>query len=78
MSPIESSLRFLPQVLFGIVTNMCTGFFVHRVPTNVLVVIASALSSITPLLMALVNLQWSWWRSTFWAVLLGPIGMDGR
>ena len=78
MSPIGSSLRFLPNVIVGSILNITTGLIVHRVPVSLFVVLTSAICAISPLLMALINPAWSWWWCAFWAMLVLPLSIDGR
>jgi hypothetical protein len=77
LSAIQAALRFLPNVVFGVVVNIATGMLVHRLPTNIFVVSVSIISTAAPLLMALVNPSWSFWLCTFWAVLVVPTAQDG-
>lgn len=64
------------MVFSGCVTNVGTGFLVQRVSANVLVVAAVAITSISPLLMALADPKWPYWYAAFPATLLSPIGAD--
>ncbi len=63
-------------MLFGLVLNLSTGLFVHRVPAIYLVVVASILSAGAPLLMALINPRWPYWFDAFFAQLLVPLSVD--
>ena len=76
LSPLSTSPRFLPMVLTGTATNIITGMLVHRVNANKLVIGAAALTTIAPLLMALVNPHSSYWSMIFEAMLLSPIATD--
>ncbi|KAF2188433.1 MFS general substrate transporter [Zopfia rhizophila CBS 207.26] len=76
LSALDSALRFLPNVLFGVVVNLATGLLVHRLPTNIFVVTVSVISTVSPLLMAIVSPSWSFWICTFWAVLVVPTAQD--
>ncbi|KAJ5919435.1 hypothetical protein N7466_010378 [Penicillium verhagenii] len=76
LSAIQAALRFLPNVIIGIVINLGTGLLIHRLRANYLVIITSAFSAISPLLMALIDPDWSWWYCVFWAMLLGPLSAD--
>ena len=78
MSPLTAALRFLPNVLLGLVTTLTIRFIVHRVLGSILAVVANLISAIAPLLMAIVNPDWLWWWCVFWAVLLSPICADGE
>lgn len=75
---IQAALRFLPNIIIGIILNLGTGLLVHRLHANYLVVVSSVLSAGSPLLMAIIDPEWSWWYCAFWAVLLGPLSADGE
>lgn len=75
---IQAALRFLPNVIIGIVLNLATGLLVHRLHANHLVLVTTVLSAGSPLLMAIIDPKWSWWYCAFWAVLLGPLSADGK
>ncbi|CEO59059.1 hypothetical protein PMG11_03748 [Penicillium brasilianum] len=76
LSAIQAALRFLPNVLIGIALNLGTGLLVHRLHANYLVLITTVLSAGSPLLLAIIDPQWSWWYCAFWAVLLSPLSAD--
>ncbi|KAJ5513772.1 hypothetical protein N7463_003324 [Penicillium fimorum] len=76
LSALQASLRFLPNVIIGIVLNLGTGLLVDRVHADHLVLVSTFLSAGSPLLMAIINPNWSWWYCAFWAVLLGPLSAD--
>jgi hypothetical protein len=77
LPPIQAAIRFLPNVIIGIILNIATGLLVHRLHANHLVLVTTILSAGSPLLLAIINPQWSWWYCAFWAVLLGPLSADG-
>lgn len=76
LSAFQAALRFLPNVIIGIVLNLGTGLLVHRLHADHLVLVSTFLSAGSPLLMAIINPNWSWWYCAFWAVLLGPLSAD--
>jgi predicted MFS family arabinose efflux permease len=76
LSALQTSYRLLPMVAAGAVTNVATGFLVHRVEANILVTATAALSVVGPLMMALANPTWSYWAGAFVTALLLPIGAD--
>ncbi|PYH86280.1 MFS general substrate transporter [Aspergillus uvarum CBS 121591] len=76
LSGFQSALRFLPNVFIGVLLNLGTGLLVHWVHANHLVLVSSLLSAGSPLLMAIIDPQWSWWYCAFWAVLLSPLSAD--
>jgi hypothetical protein len=60
------------------VLNLGTGLLVHRLHADHLVLVTTFLSAGSPLLMAIIDPNWSWWYCAFWAVLLGPLSADGK
>ncbi|KAI9837840.1 MAG: hypothetical protein M1819_006774 [Sarea resinae] len=76
LSVLQTSLRFLPMVFSGCLTNVATGFLVQRVRANILVVGAGAITCLAPLMMAIANPSWTYWSCAFIATLLSPIGAD--
>lgn len=76
LSPLQTSLRFLPMVVTGSATNFLTGYLVKRVRADVLVISGAAISAIAPLLMAIINPSWSYWACAFLATALCPICSD--
>ncbi|RAQ63802.1 aminotriazole resistance protein [Aspergillus flavus] len=62
---IQAALRFLPSIISGITLNLGTGLLVHRLHANYLVLVASVLSAGSPLLMAIIDPEWSWWYFIF-------------
>ncbi|THC95567.1 hypothetical protein EYZ11_004939 [Aspergillus tanneri] len=71
-----AAIRFLPSVLIGMVLNLATGLMIHRFHANHLILVTTALSAVSPLSMAIINLKWPWWHCAFWAMLLGPLSAD--
>ncbi|KAK2838284.1 hypothetical protein FQN49_006432 [Arthroderma sp. PD_2] len=76
LSPLNTSIRLLPNVIIGIVLNLSTGLFVHLVRVNYLVIAVSIIAAIAPLLMAIIDPSWNYWACAFWGVLLGPVAID--
>ncbi|KAJ5458603.1 hypothetical protein N7475_009991 [Penicillium sp. IBT 31633x] len=76
LSAFDAALRFLPNVVLGVVLNLGTGLLVHRLHADHLVLVSTFLSAGSPLLMAIIEPSWSWWHCAFWAVLLSPLSVD--
>ncbi|KAI9697107.1 MAG: hypothetical protein M1820_007922 [Bogoriella megaspora] len=76
LSPTQTSLRFLPSPVSGVLINVLNGFIIHRIHANWVVFIAIALTSLAPLLMAICNPAWSYWACTFLANAFLPAGAD--
>ena len=77
LSALQTSLRFLPMIFIGATTNIFTGYFVDKIAVRYLIFYSAILTSIAPLLMALVPSDWSYWRSAFVPMLLSPLHPDG-
>jgi hypothetical protein len=69
LSAFQAALRFLPNIVIGIVLNVGTGLLVHRLHANHLVLVSTVLSAGSPLLMAIINPSWSWWYRPFFVSL---------
>jgi hypothetical protein len=67
LSALESSIRFLPSIVVGILLELTTGFFIHRLSVLYLVTISALLSAGAPLLMALIEAKWPYWYDAFFA-----------
>ncbi|KAJ9137791.1 MFS general substrate transporter [Coniochaeta hoffmannii] len=75
-SPLNASLRLLPNLLFGTVVNLTVGLVVDRVPASAAVLASSALCAGAPLLMALLDPRWPYWVAELPAQLLAPLSAD--
>ncbi|KAI0543377.1 major facilitator superfamily domain-containing protein [Xylaria curta] len=76
LSALDSSLRFLPHVFLGVVTNLLAGYLVSRVHVRKLSVISAAITAVAPALMATVPIDSNYWFAPFWALVLSPINPD--
>lgn len=77
ISALGAAVRFLPEVVVGISLNLLTGVFVDRIPANHLINGSCLIATASPLIMALIDPAWTYWRAAFWAVLLCPVNADG-
>lgn len=75
-STLFTSLRLLPNLLIGCLINLTVGIFVDKVSARWLVAISSLLCAGAPLMMALVDPDWSYWYMEFWAQTLAPLSGD--
>lgn len=66
----------LPNLLVGACVNVITGVLVDKIPATYAVLGASTVNIGAPLLMALINPRWSYWRNAFFAQILSPISCD--
>lgn len=76
LSALQASIRILPSLIVGTLLNLGTGLVVHRIPALWLVMISSLLCAGGPLLMAVIQPQWTYWANAFVAQLLQPISVD--
>ncbi|RDW77817.1 hypothetical protein BP6252_05870 [Coleophoma cylindrospora] len=76
LSALDASVRFLPLALTGLLTNFVTGWLVKSIRADGLVLCSTALSSVAPLLMAIINPEWSYWKCAFFAVASTPTCID--
>lgn len=67
LSALESSIRFLPSIVVGVALELTTGFFVHKLSAQYLVMGSALLSAGAPLLMALIDADWPYWYDAFFA-----------
>ncbi|KAL4795827.1 major facilitator superfamily domain-containing protein [Aspergillus venezuelensis] len=64
-SAFHSSLMFLPMVVAGAITNIFTGYTVDKVSVGVLVFVSALLSTVSPIIMALVRPEGGYWAGPF-------------
>ncbi|CAD0114084.1 unnamed protein product, partial [Aureobasidium uvarum] len=76
ISALGTSLRILPALVMAVLVNITCGYFVNRMPVMWVVVVSSGLSAVSPLLMALVRPEWSYWHMSFIAQVLQPFSTD--
>lgn len=76
LSTINTSVRMLPLAVTGLFTNFLTGWLVKRTRADVLILCSTALSSLGPLLMAIVKPEWSYWSCAFIAAASSPACVD--
>ncbi|KAK5089750.1 hypothetical protein LTR70_006592 [Exophiala xenobiotica] len=75
-SALQASLRILPSLIVGAILNLTTGLFVDHVPVFWLAFVSTTLTAVAPLLMALINPHWTYWRGAFVAQILSPLSGD--
>ncbi|KAK3358400.1 integral membrane protein [Lasiosphaeria ovina] len=76
LSPLQSSIRFLPHVLMGAVVNILMSYLISRVKVSTLVVLSAVVTLVAPPLMATVKVDANYWHAPFWAMLLSPANPD--
>jgi len=78
LSALQTSIRFLPTVVCGILTNIATSFLVRKTSAHYLVAGSSAFSAVAGLLMAVCNPSWKFWATTFPTMFLRPMSSNGN
>ncbi|RFN42127.1 integral membrane protein [Fusarium flagelliforme] len=76
LSGLDAAIQIIPSAVVGLVLNVTTGYIVNRVPAIWLVTATTLLSSGSPLLMAIINPHWSYWKGAFFAQILLPFSFD--
>ncbi|EPS34800.1 hypothetical protein PDE_09764 [Penicillium oxalicum 114-2] len=76
LSVIETSLRFIPTPVTGLLSALVTGMVLHHFRADAIMNITTVISALSPLLMALVNPSWTYWRCAFIAICLNSIAAD--
>ncbi|KAJ1554648.1 hypothetical protein HK405_004458 [Cladochytrium tenue] len=76
LSPFDASLRFLPNVVSGLVVNAFVGRLVERIHASALMLGAGVLSASAPVLLAVQDPAWSFWAAGFPALLLQTVSTD--
>ncbi|PYI08580.1 MFS general substrate transporter [Aspergillus sclerotiicarbonarius CBS 121057] len=76
ISVLGTSVRFIPACVMGLLASLMTGLILHRIRADAIITFATVISSISPLLMALVSPQWAYWHGEFFAVCLNPVAAD--
>lgn len=76
LSALQAAVRIIPSLIVGLFLNLTTGLFVHKVPVVWIVAITSIITAGAPLLMAVIQPQWTYWANAFVAQLLMPFNVD--
>ena len=78
LSAIQTSLHFLPMVVGSISSNIAVGFLVKNTQASYLVAGSSVFSAVSPLLLAVINPEWPYWKGIFIGVFLAPMSTDSK
>ncbi|KAG8629027.1 hypothetical protein KVT40_002892 [Elsinoe batatas] len=76
LSPIQTSLRFLPSAVVGFTMNIIAGALVHRISANLMVNVGLFITCAAPLAMTFATPSSSFWTSGFIANVLSAVGVD--
>lgn len=77
ISALQTSLRFLPMAVVGVLVNPITAWLVAKVNVNTLLGISAVLTAVAPILMATASPEWNYWSAPFVAIALSPVNGDG-
>lgn len=75
-SPLQTSIRFLPQTVVGLAVNTTIGLFVDRFSVLWIIVISTTISLPAPILLAVSGTDWIYWAAAFPAISLNVVGAD--
>ncbi|KAJ7572217.1 major facilitator superfamily domain-containing protein [Mycena floridula] len=70
LSPLNTSIRFIPMVITGFSANFITGWLMNHVPGQILILVALSGTFAAPLIFALMDFHKSYWVTTFWCMIL--------
>ncbi len=76
LSPTKTSLYFLPAPVAGMLSGLVIGSIVHRVSAHWLILTASTISALGPLVMAFAKPDSLYWSHAFLANFFNPVGAD--
>ena len=64
------------MMAMAVILNFTTGYVVDRAPIFWLVLVTTILTAGSPLMMALMDPNWSYWKVAFVAQILAPLSCD--
>ncbi|TKX21806.1 MFS transporter-like protein 116 [Elsinoe australis] len=76
LSPLETSVRFLPSAVVGFSMNIIAGALVARVSANLMVNVGLFITCVAPLAMTFATPSSSFWTSGFIANVFSAVGVD--
>ncbi|KAK7461922.1 hypothetical protein VKT23_008353 [Stygiomarasmius scandens] len=75
LTPIQTSVRFIPMVIAGFIANLAGGLLMNRVPSQFLVLFGLSGNVAAPIIFSLINVNGSYWTTAFWVMVL-VVGAD--
>ncbi|KAK4942309.1 hypothetical protein LTR10_017916 [Elasticomyces elasticus] len=76
LTATQASLRFLPAPVAGVITNVIMGLAIHKINANWAVILTMAISSIAPILAAVMKSRDPYWEFALPALVLNDPGSD--
>ncbi|KAJ7185443.1 major facilitator superfamily-domain-containing protein [Mycena filopes] len=70
LSPLQTSVHYIPSILFGICNNLIGGWLLNRVAGFPIILAAISMNLVAALLFALLDVHASFWKSAFWVLIL--------
>ncbi|KAG1729327.1 major facilitator superfamily domain-containing protein [Suillus paluster] len=75
LNPLQTSLRFIPMAIAGAIPSIAAGYFVARVPAQILMLFGLLVSMAATLIFALINPDLGFWRMAFF-MMITIVGVD--
>lgn len=72
----QSVIRFIPMLVLGLLLNISFGFFSHRIPAQLLMIIGCLGTAASCILSAMMDTTASYWHYNFASVALSVVGPD--
>ncbi|KAF2178367.1 hypothetical protein K469DRAFT_754653 [Zopfia rhizophila CBS 207.26] len=76
LSAVDTSVRSLPNVPIGIVLSIVTNMVLHKYSAYWIILCTTFVSAVSPILLAVIELQWLYWYPLFWAILMSSLDGD--
>ncbi|KXH33588.1 hypothetical protein CSIM01_11753 [Colletotrichum simmondsii] len=76
LDALQTAVRFLPVVVSGLGTNLVAAYIMDRVDAGMLTLIGGIISIAAPLIFALQDVSWMYWKSAFPAMIISVISTD--
>ncbi|KAF7307454.1 MFS domain-containing protein [Mycena indigotica] len=75
LNALQTAVRFIPMTIAGFLVNLVTGYIMHRVPGQPLLMVGILGCVIAPLIFATMNVHASYWATAF-LVMIFVVGAD--
>ncbi|KAJ6468826.1 major facilitator superfamily-domain-containing protein [Mycena sanguinolenta] len=72
LSPLQTSIRFLPSVLCGVAANLAGGWLLNRVSGISLILGAITMNMVSAVLFSLLKVNAGFWKMSLWVMILLP------
>ncbi|KAK1515041.1 uncharacterized protein CCOS01_13234 [Colletotrichum costaricense] len=76
LDALQTAVRFLPVFVSGLGTNLVAAYIMDRVDAGMLSLIGGIMSIAAPLIFALQEVLWMYWKSAFPAMIISVISTD--